>query len=70
MLREFTLTGGLRQVFPVGDVFGRALLSDVSDDGPWPDIVSMTFEDASGRSYRLIVETFHGAGGEWTPLDD
>jgi hypothetical protein len=25
--------------------------------------------ELSGRRYRLFVETWHGAGGEWVPLD-
>jgi hypothetical protein len=39
-------------------------------DGPWPDLIHAEFRDRAGRRYRLSAETYHGAGGDWAPLDD
>lgn len=59
--------GRLRQV-QEEDWFGEVTkLTELTPDGPWPDLVHMVFCDVDGRRYRLEVETFHGAGGSWEP---
>ena len=69
MARESVLAGTLRQTNPMETLFPRLNIANISDVGPWPDLIEMQFEDADGARYRLSVETFHGAGGEWLPLD-
>src|SRR5579864_4301436 len=37
-------------------------------DGPWPDYIEHDFSCAAcGQAFRLRAETYHGAGGAWTP---
>ena len=43
-------------------------LSDVSEHGPWPDHMEYHFKCVwCGSRYKLTAETFHGAGGSWSP---
>ena len=40
----------------------------IRDEGPWDDIVSHEFRcRGCGAHFHLSVDTYHGAGGEWTP---
>ena len=40
-------------------------VSSIAVDGPWPDYIEMYFvELESKKRFKLVVETFHGAGGE------
>ncbi len=61
--------GRLHQVRPGDAAF--ATWQDVRKlprNGPWPDYLELHFrEAATGRRYKLSVETYHGAGGKWEP---
>ena len=48
---------------------GRCDIAALPLDGPWPDFIDVEFTDRAGHRFRLSVETYHGAGGSWTPLD-
>jgi hypothetical protein len=37
--------------------------------GPWPDIVEADFVDLQGHGYHLLVDCYHGTGGEWRSTD-
>jgi hypothetical protein len=42
----------------------------LSDDGPWGDYLEFYFECSQCRqAFRLAAETYHGAGGQWKPID-
>jgi hypothetical protein len=42
---------------------------DLTEAGPWPDFIEHEFQCSScGQVFRLGVETYHGAGGEWAPV--
>ena len=42
----------------------------LSLNGPWPDYIEHHFEcNGCGQRFRLAVETYHGTGGTWEPLD-
>jgi hypothetical protein len=70
MIRAFTSDGHLAEVRGQGAVGTDSSVAGLPADGPWPDVIDAEFRDRSGRRYRLFVETYHGAGGEWAPLDD
>jgi hypothetical protein len=59
-------TGDLRPVKTTESPFATDI-SEVGADGPWPDYLELHFEDRAGRRYKLVVETYHGAGGSWEP---
>jgi hypothetical protein len=41
---------------------------EVREGGPWDDLLSYRFEcRGCGQRFELSVETYHGAGGRWTP---
>jgi hypothetical protein len=42
----------------------------VPDDGPWGDYLEFYFECSQCRQiFRLAAETYHGAGGQWKPVE-
>lgn len=47
--------------------FPTASIEELRRGVVWPDYVDLRFRGCDGRRYRLCVETFHGAGGEWRP---
>lgn len=48
----------------------RRAFASVPAGGPWPDYMEYWFRCAGcGNSYKLSVETFHGAGGVWTTCE-
>jgi len=57
--------GTLQQIKPGNAPFAVDDLTVVPDEGPWPDYLEAHFVDHNGRRYKLIVETYHGAGGSW-----
>jgi hypothetical protein len=61
--------GVLTSSVPAAPGPGRYGIAVPPADGPWPDLIDAAFRDRAGRRYRLFVETYHGAGGAWTPLD-
>ncbi|OAB62756.1 hypothetical protein AY599_19960 [Leptolyngbya valderiana BDU 20041] len=42
-------------------------LEDIVEGQPWPaDHIELDFEEpATGKRFRLSVETYHGLGGTW-----
>ena len=59
----------LRELVPSGQgVVGITPFSDLSENGPWPDILICRFECTScGQLYQLSADAFHGSGGQWAP---
>jgi hypothetical protein len=46
----------------------RPSFTSIPVAGPWPDFFEYYFScTACGQLYRLSVETYHGAGGSWSP---
>jgi hypothetical protein len=69
MIRASVSGGHLTEAHRQGCAVTRSDVADLPAGGPWPDVVDAVFRDRAGRRYRLLVETYHGAGGSWTPLD-
>ena len=45
-------------------------ISEISMDGPFDDWVNHQFQCAScGELFSLSVETYHGSGGAWKPVN-
>ena len=43
--------------------------SALNSKGPWDDVVGYAFRCAScGQLFYLSAETYHGSGGEWSPV--
>jgi hypothetical protein len=68
-LQPEVAAGTLTQSTMTLPIHGVCIVGELPTAGPWPDVIDAEFRDRAGRRYRLFVETFHGAGGEWTPLD-
>lgn len=62
----------LRQITPGTAPFGRVIdIRQIAPEGPWPDYLELLFEDArTGKRFRLVAETYHGAGGLWEIADE
>ncbi|MCC7124476.1 MAG: hypothetical protein IT178_06495 [Acidobacteria bacterium] len=63
--------GDLRQVASGATVFGadEDILAIVPE-GPWPDYLKLHFVDTrTGMRFKLTVETYHGSGGSWGPME-
>jgi hypothetical protein len=72
LLREIKAAiaaGILEQIRPDPSPFATdAAISDVADNGPWPDYMEMRFRvPGTAVRYKLAAETYHGAGGTWGP---
>ena len=66
LLKQEVARGSFRQLAPQSDWKSQEPINKIPDDGPWPDYIEMYFEDAeTSDRYRLSVETYHGAGGNW-----
>ncbi len=53
-----------------GGNFSLTPFSTLAANGPWPDMLQYCFHcTACGQSFRLEVETYHGAGGTWSSLN-
>jgi hypothetical protein len=70
MIRAATSAGELTQAVGQEFAFLDVEVAGLPADGPWPDLIHAEFRDRAGRRYRLSAETYHGAGGDWAPLDD
>jgi hypothetical protein len=57
--------------WPPGQIkMSRPSFLSIPVSGPWPDYAEYYFSCAAcGQLYRLSVETYHGAGGKWSPWD-
>lgn len=72
LLRQIrdAVQSGLIQQIPSSSIMGKAVdVVSIEENGPWPDYVDAVFKDLKGRKYRLTVETYHGMGGSWGPVD-
>jgi hypothetical protein len=50
--------------------FSQDPFSTLAANGPWPDVLQYSFRcNACEQSFRLAVETYHGTGGTWSPLN-
>ena len=50
-------------------LIGQPLFSDLDLADAVPDVISYYFEcPRCGSAFGLMVETFHGQGGEWSKL--
>lgn len=66
VLRGLVRSGRLVELDPSDAGLVPLRLVSVPIDGPWPDVIDLRFAAPGGRRYRLLVETFHGAGGTWS----
>lgn len=66
-LKDAVAERALQQYWPEGAMFAsEARIEDIPNNGPWPDYLELYFRsDETGASYKLEVETYHGAGGRW-----
>ena len=69
-IRAATRSGEVTEVQGQGSGRTDGSVAGLPADGPWPDVIDAEFRDRAGRRYHLFVETWHGSGGEWAPLDD
>lgn len=61
-------TGVLQQISLPNSLAAAADIAQLPDAGPWPDYVAAYFKNDQGQHYKLTVETYHGAGGSWSPV--
>jgi hypothetical protein len=67
-IQECLRVGALRQLEPSSTDTSGVRVVDIPLAGPWPDYIEAEFKARDGNGYMLTVETFHGAGGMWTPI--
>lgn len=69
---EAVRAGDLRAVTPSNPPLIAAIdIRQIAPEGPWPDYLELHFEDAqTGERFRLVAETYHGAGGLWELADE
>ena len=70
LLREIKTAvadGVLQQTTPdAPQLLADTSFAEIVEEGPWPDYIEMFFVvSQTGQRYRLVAETFHGAGGSW-----
>lgn len=67
-LKQAVASGELEPTEPSVPSFATdATLSDIPEDGPWPDYIELHFRAPNtGQHYKLSVETYHGTGGAWS----
>ena len=65
ILGQAVRKGELEEVESLGGPpVGPQRLGDFEVTGPWPDVIHLQFRDRETQvRYRLLCETFHGAGG-------
>ena len=67
MLRNRIKDGSLEQYWPPDAPFANK--EKIEDGSPGGDYVEWYFkEPATGKRYKLSVETYHGSGGSWDIL--
>lgn len=69
LLSRLLDAGALEQCEPLDTSQASLDLRRLPQAGPWPDILEAEFTDGEGRRYHLFVDTFHGTGGRWRPVD-
>ena len=67
-VNAYVAQGRLRQLRTANSLVPDTSQKDLSEAGPWPDYIDVSFEDDAGYRYRLEVETYHGRGGSWSRL--
>ena len=71
-LKKYVASGEMQQYWPVDAPFAsETKISDVNENGPWPaDYLEWYFLlNTNKKRYKLSVETYHGAGGDWKLID-
>ena len=62
------VTDGTLDQIESGEFASKLPFLDVGEDGPWDDLLSYGFRCREcGQTFELSAETYHGAGGKWTP---
>ena len=62
--------GTLDEIENVNPLTGAPFLT-LEPRGPWNDILSYDFRCRScGAAFHLAVETYHGSGGAWAPVEE
>lgn len=66
LIQKLVYDSELEQIwFPNNQFASKEDVSSVDANGPWPDYLEMYFKELkSNKTFKLSVETFHGAGGE------
>jgi hypothetical protein len=50
--------------------YTKEKIEDIGVDGTYPDIIEIFFKSKdSSKNYKLSVNVYHGAGGEWTLVE-
>jgi hypothetical protein len=70
----FDLVQEVKEVLAQGTlalICGNVDLADISPTRGWPDdYIEHTFQCSQcGQRFQLAVETYHGSGGQWQPID-
>ena len=70
----FNLLTQVKEVLAQGTLVllhGNTDLADLGPTRPWPDdLIEHTFEcPRCHQQFRLAVETYHGSGGSWQPIN-
>lgn len=67
---QANLTDGTLVPAPIsGSVVPPVAIQKLNPAGPWPDAIESGFRcTGCGQCFRLGVETYHGAGGNWRRL--
>jgi len=68
-LKELLRTGALTHARTQGTLVTSVDFEQLSESGPWPDVIDEEFVDAQGRRFHLFVDSYHGAGGKWARSD-
>ena len=68
-IRRCLEDGTLRQVTLPTSLIAQLNFAEIPISGPWPDYVEGHFKTAKGATFVLQVESYHGTGGSWTPVD-
>ena len=59
-----------KNLIAIGDDGSPAVFDQV-DAGPWPDLILSKFRCLGcEREFELSVETYHGAGGSWSTVEN
>lgn len=62
-LKKLIALGKMRQIWPAEAPFAtETKISDLNENGPWPDYLEWYFATEDNRRYQLSVDTYHGAG--------
>jgi len=58
----------VQQSAHLANVMPPITVASLNETGSWPDVLAEHFLCSScAQRFRLEAETYHGAGGRWTP---